>query len=65
MYLNEFPTQTYPLVVNKIETINISKINGKETVNCWGGSLTRGVGLVIHILKHSHMFYTAYLMVEK
>ena len=41
MYLNEFPTQTYPLVVNKIETINISKINGKETVNCWGDSLTR------------------------
>lgn len=25
LYLNEFPTQTYPLVVNKIETINISK----------------------------------------
>lgn len=45
MYLNEFPTQTYPLVVNKIETINISKINGKETVNCWGDSLTRGVGV--------------------
>lgn len=45
LYLNEFPTQTYPLVVNKIETINISKINGKETVNCWGDSLTRGVGV--------------------
>lgn len=45
MYLNEFPTQTYPLVVNKIETINISKINGKETVNCWGDSLIRGVGV--------------------
>lgn len=45
IYLNEFPTQTYPLVVNKIETINISKINGKETVNCWGDSLTRGVGV--------------------
>lgn len=45
MYLNEFPTQTYPLVVNKIETINISKINGKETVNCWGDSLMRGVGV--------------------
>lgn len=45
LYLNEFPTQKYPLVVNKIETINISKINGKETVNCWGDSLTRGVGV--------------------
>lgn len=45
LYLNEFPVQTYPLVVNKIETINISKINGKETVNCWGDSLTRGVGV--------------------
>lgn len=45
LYLNEFPTQTYPLVVNKIETINISKINGKETVNCWGDSLTCGVGV--------------------
>lgn len=45
LYLNEFPTQTYPLVVNKIETINISKINGKGTVNCWGDSLTRGVGV--------------------
>lgn len=45
LYLNEFPTQTYPLVVNKIEIINISKINGKETVNCWGDSLTRGVGV--------------------
>lgn len=45
LYLNGFPTQTYPLVVNKIETINISKINGKETVNCWGDSLTRGVGV--------------------
>ena len=45
LYLNKFPTQTYPLVVNKIETINISKINGKETVNCWGDSLTRGVGV--------------------
>ena len=45
LYLNEFPTQTCPLVVNKIETINISKINGKETVNCWGDSLTRGVGV--------------------
>lgn len=45
LYLNEFPTQTHPLVVNKIETINISKINGKETVNCWGDSLTRGVGV--------------------
>lgn len=45
LYLNEFLTQTYPLVVNKIETINISKINGKETVNCWGDSLTRGVGV--------------------
>lgn len=45
LYLNEFSTQTYPLVVNKIETINISKINGKETVNCWGDSLTRGVGV--------------------
>lgn len=45
LYLNEFPTQTYPLVVNKIETINISKINGKETVNCWGDSLTLGVGV--------------------
>lgn len=45
LYLNEFPTQTYPLVVNKIETINISKIKGKETVNCWGDSLTRGVGV--------------------
>lgn len=45
IYLNEFPTQTYPLVVSKIETINISKINGKETVNCWGDSLTRGVGV--------------------
>lgn len=45
LYLNEFPVQTYPLVVNKIETINITKINGKETVNCWGDSLTRGVGV--------------------
>ena len=45
LYLNEFSTQKYPLVVNKIETINISKINGKETVNCWGDSLTRGVGV--------------------
>lgn len=45
LYLNEFPTQTYPLVVNKIETMNISKINGKDTVNCWGDSLTRGVGV--------------------
>ena len=45
LYLNEFPVQTYPLVVNKIETINISKINGKETVNCWGDSLTHGVGV--------------------
>lgn len=45
LYLNEFPTQTHPLVVNKIETINISKINGKGTVNCWGDSLTRGVGV--------------------
>ena len=45
LYVNEFPTQTYPLVVNKIETVNISKINGKETVNCWGDSLTRGVGV--------------------
>lgn len=45
LYLNEFPTQTYPLVVNKIKTINISKINGKEIVNCWGDSLTRGVGV--------------------
>lgn len=45
LYLNEFPTQTYPLVVNKIETINISKINGKETVNCWGDSNTLGVGV--------------------
>lgn len=45
LYLNEFPTHTYPLVVKKIETINISKINGKEAVNCWGDSLTRGVGV--------------------
>lgn len=45
LYLNEFPTQTYPLVVYKLETINISKINGKETVSCWGDSLTRGVGI--------------------
>lgn len=45
LYLNEFPTQTHPLVVKKIETINISKINGKEAVNCWGDSLTRGVGV--------------------
>lgn len=45
LYLNEFPTQTYPLVVNKIETINISKINGKVIVSCWGDSLTRGVGV--------------------
>lgn len=45
LYLNGFPTQARPLVVNKIETINISKINGKETVNCWGDSLTRGVGV--------------------
>lgn len=45
LYLNEFPTQTYPLVVNKIEIFIVSKINGKETVNCWGDSLTRGVGV--------------------
>lgn len=45
LYLNEFPTQTYPLVVNKIEIFIDSKINGKETVNCWGDSLTRGVGV--------------------
>lgn len=45
LYLNEFPTKTYPLVVKKIETINISKINGKEDVSCWGNSLTRGVGV--------------------
>lgn len=45
LYLNEFPTQTFPLVVTKIEIANISKINGKETVSCWGNSLTRGVGV--------------------
>ena len=45
LYLNEFPTQTYPLVVNKIEIFIVSKIHGKETVNCWGDSLTRGVGV--------------------
>lgn len=45
LYLNEFPTQTYPLVVNKIEIFIVSKINGKETVNCWGDSLTLGVGV--------------------
>lgn len=45
LYLNEFPTLTYPLIVKKIETINISKINGKEDVSCWGNSLTRGVGV--------------------
>lgn len=45
LYLNEFSTQTYPLVVNKIEIFIASKINGKETVNCWGDSLTRGVGV--------------------
>lgn len=44
LYLNEFQTKTYPLVVNKIMIINISKINGKEIVSCWGDSLTRGVG---------------------
>mgnify|MGYP005850694801 CR=1 FL=1 len=45
LYLNEFQTKTYPLVVNKIMIINISKINGKEIVSCWGDSLTRGVGV--------------------
>lgn len=45
LYLNEFLTKTYPLVVNKIMIINISKINGKEIVSCWGDSLTRGVGV--------------------
>lgn len=45
LYLNEFPTKTYPLVVNKIMIINISKINGKLIVSCWGDSLTRGVGV--------------------
>lgn len=45
LYLNEFPTKTYPLVVNKIMIINISKINGKVIVSCWGDSLTRGVGV--------------------
>jgi lysophospholipase L1-like esterase len=45
LYLNEFPTKTYPLVVNKIMSINISKINGKVIVSCWGDSLTRGVGV--------------------
>lgn len=45
MYLNYFPTKTYRLVVSKLETINISKINGKDTVSCWGDSLTRGVGI--------------------
>lgn len=45
LYLNEFPTQAFPLVVNKIKIVNISKINGKEAVNCWGNSLTRGVGV--------------------
>ena len=45
LYLNEFPTKTYPLVVNKITIINISKINGKVIVSCWGDSLTRGVGV--------------------
>ena len=45
LYLNEFPTETYPLVVNKIMIINISKINGKVIVSCWGDSLTRGVGV--------------------
>ena len=44
LYLNEFPTQAFPLVVTKIEIANISKINGYESVNCWGNSLTRGVG---------------------
>ena len=45
LYLNEFPTKTYPLVVNKIMIINISKINGKVIVSCWGDSLTLGVGV--------------------
>lgn len=45
LYLNEFQTKTYPLVVNKIMIINISKINGKEIVSCWGDSLTLGMGV--------------------
>lgn len=45
LYLNEFSNKTYPLVVNKIMIINISKINGKVIVSCWGDSLTRGVGV--------------------
>lgn len=45
LYLNEFPTQTFPLVVYKIETIYVSNINGNNAVNCWGDSLTRGVGV--------------------
>lgn len=45
LYLNEFPTQTFPLVVYKIETIYVSNINGNNAVNCWGDSLTLGVGV--------------------
>lgn len=45
LYLNEFPTQTFPLLVNKKEIIYVSNINGNETINCWGDSLTRGVGV--------------------
>lgn len=45
LYLNYFPTVSSPLVVKKIETVKISKIEGKESVSCWGDSLTRGVGV--------------------
>lgn len=45
LYLNEFPTQTFPLLVNKIEIIYVSSINGNETISCWGDSLTLGVGV--------------------
>ncbi len=45
LYLNYFPTVSFPLVVKKIETVKVSKIEGKDSVSCWGDSLTRGVGV--------------------